>query len=117
MAVEHELAAIGVKCHFQHARFRTGQARIGETVSIRFKAIHRPAPLGCDSHEWAGPGSVTGTLATLPKRGSNPRQALRAVAGNPHTSDLLQRPVRLRGIPHQFRGIWVDLMEKGTFRA
>src|SRR5262245_40024492 len=47
---------------------------------------------------------------------SESRQALRAVVGNLHTGDLVERPVRLRGIAHQFRGIAVDLVKKRAIR-
>ena len=47
-------------------------------------------------------------------RGSESRQALWAVIGNVHTGDLLQRTVRLRRVPHQLRGIAVDLVEIGS---
>src|SRR5215472_1630598 len=43
--------------------------------------------------------------------GSESCQALRAVVGNLHAGDLVERPVRLRGVTHQFRGIAIDLVK------
>src|SRR5262245_61635542 len=60
-------------------------------------------------------------IARLPKRWmvaryaeSESRQALRAVVGNCHAGDLLERTIRMSGVPHQFRGICVDLVEIGA---
>src|SRR6266851_9446250 len=36
---------------------------------------------------------------------------MRAIVGNTHASDLVKRTFRLNGVPHQFRGIPVDLVE------
>src|SRR5262249_52555945 len=47
---------------------------------------------------------------------SESRQALRAVVGDLHTRDLLERTVRLRRVAHQLRGIPVDLVEIGAIR-
>src|SRR6266481_2523235 len=45
---------------------------------------------------------------------SESRQPLRAVVGNPHAGDLLKRTVWLCGVPHQLRGVPVDLVEIGA---
>src|SRR5262245_50837116 len=49
-----------------------------------------------------------------PLTGSEPRQALRAVVGNRHAGDLLERTVRMSGVAHQFCGIPVNLVEMGA---
>src|SRR5262249_13373336 len=50
-------------------------------------------------------------------RKSESRQALRAVVGNLHAADLIERSVRLRGVTHQLRGIAVDLVKKRAIRG
>ena len=59
------------------------------------------------------PSTLTGRDAkrAMAPPASEPRQALRAVVGNPHAGDLLKRTVRLSGVAHQFRSIPVDLVE------
>src|SRR5262245_54107438 len=47
---------------------------------------------------------------------SESRQTLRAVVRNLYAGNLLERAVRLSGVAHQFRGIPVDLVEKGAIR-
>src|SRR5215510_8958188 len=56
------------------------------------------------------------SIAPPGRAASEPRQALWAVVGNLHARDLLERPVRLRGVPHQLRGIAVDLVKIGAIR-
>src|SRR5439155_16858682 len=48
MPVEDQLAAIGVKRHFQNAGFRTGQPSIGEALAITLKSAHE----ACSSQLW-----------------------------------------------------------------
>src|SRR5260370_38641381 len=50
---------------------------------------------------------------SLLERGSESRQALRAVVGNGRAGDLFERAVRLDGVADQFRGICVGLVEVG----
>jgi hypothetical protein len=45
MAIEDQRAPVGVKRHFQHARFRTVQAGVGKAVAIGVKAAHRFPPV------------------------------------------------------------------------
>ena len=48
MPVEDQLAAIGVKRHFQNAGLRTGQPGIGEALAITLKSAHE----ACSSQLW-----------------------------------------------------------------
>src|ERR1700730_7461902 len=45
---------------------------------------------------------------------SESRQTLRAVVGDGDTGNLLQRAVGSSGVPHQLRGVPIDLVEKGA---
>src|SRR5262249_29540318 len=80
----------------------------------------RPAPSArCSSLSDALPASPFGEPEGLNSRlrsdgpfsESESRQALRAVVGNLHAGDLVERPVRLSGVTHQFRRIAVDLVK------
>src|SRR5215471_6611241 len=85
----------------------------------------RPAPSArCSSLSDALPASPFGEPEGLnsPLRSDGPfaesesRQALRAVVRNLHAGDLVERPIRLRGVTHQFRGIAVDLVKIRAIR-
>src|SRR5215468_222668 len=85
----------------------------------------RPAPSArCSSLSDALPASPFGEPEGLNSRlrsdgpfsESESRQALRAVVGNLHAGDLVERPVRLRGVTHQLRGIAVDLIKIRAIR-
>ena len=67
VAVEDERAAIGVKRHFKHARRRTAETGIGETVAIGVKPGHRTS--SC----WlGGTPNRKNVLCSLGLRGGRP---------------------------------------------
>src|SRR5215468_8905292 len=86
------------------------QFRTSASTTRRFRLNGQFAPA------YAKPGHVPELDRAPVEQDSESRQALRAVVGNLHAGDLVERPVWLRSVTHQFRGIAVDLVKIRAIR-
>src|SRR5262249_14406006 len=94
-----------------------GQRKQTSHVNIAISLMHHPKrtarPHALPANR---KGLICGREQTVLLTESESRQALRAVVRNFYAGDLVERTVRLSGIPNQLRGIAVNLVEIGAIR-